>query len=187
MKQISSKKSPVKKIVIVVLILLVLGSVTYFLLSKTILHPNDYGSAQTTPNTDTPAAQTDQGVGAIIADKDTKKPPSPTPVDKTTKPTTPTGTFVSNHSPSLSGGTSPSTLNSTCTTTPGVSCQISFTSGSTTLYLPAKTTDGAGNASWDWNVNDIGLSVGTWEVTATAKNGSQTATATDPLLLRVKP
>lgn len=185
--KLTRQKKLTKKVFVTTIATLAISLGLYLLLSRTLLPPNDYGSPRTTPTTDTPTAQANQGVGAVIADKDTKNPPSTAPVDTSTKPVAPTGTFVSNHSPSLSGDTSPSILNSTCTTTPGVSCQISFTNGSTTLSLPAKTTDGAGNASWDWNINDIGLSEGTWEVTATAKNGNQTAAATDPLLLRVKP
>lgn len=94
-------------------------------------------------------------------------------------PRTPVGTFVSNHRPNLSGNPAPNTESSTCSTTPGVSCKITFTMGSTVKSLPLQQTDGDGNTHWDWKIQDIGLTAGTWKISAVAVNGSNTASAND--------
>jgi hypothetical protein len=108
-----------------------------------------------------------------------------TKADASITPAVPTGTFVSNHRPNLSGSPAPNVVSSTCITTPGVQCKLSFTKGTTVLSLDIKTTDSNGNASWEWNVNTPGLTVGDWTVTATAINGTKTATATDSMKLSV--
>jgi hypothetical protein len=96
------------------------------------------------------------------------------------QPTAPVGEFVSDHKPNLSGSPAPNTETSTCTTTAGVQCQITFTSGSTTKSLPAQTTNAQGNTAWNnWTLQSIGLTAGTWKITAVATNGSQTASTTD--------
>jgi len=97
----------------------------------------------------------------------------------------PTGNFVSNHHPNLSGSPAPNLMASDCTTTPGATCQISFTQNGVTKYLPAETTDAGGSAYWNWKLQDIGLTVGSWKIEAIARLGNQTKTATDALLLEV--
>lgn len=69
-------------------------------------------------------------------------------------------------------------MQSTCNTTPGATCQIIFTRGSLTKSLPLKSVDNGGAAYWSWKPNDsnVGLSVGTWHITARATLGSQTQT-----------
>lgn len=108
-------------------------------------------------------------------------PPSPT-----IKPASPTGDFVSNHHPNLSGSPAPNTETSSCTTTPGVQCQIRFTMNGTTIELPAQTTDGNGSTLWsNWTLQSIGLTQGTWQVTAVAINGNNEVSAQDPINLVV--
>jgi hypothetical protein len=116
-----------------------------------------------------------------------------TPSQKTSSATTtpaaaltaPTGLFVSAHNMSLSGS---NTITSNCTTTPGATCQISFTMGGVTKYLPSKSTDSQGTAYWNnWKLQSIGLTQGTWAIQATASNGSSTQSATDPRSLVVEP
>lgn len=100
----------------------------------------------------------------------------------------PTGTFVSNHHPNLGGQPAPNKMSSNCTTTPGASCQISFTLGSTTKSLPSKTTDAEGSAYWEnWTLQSIGLTQGNWAVKATATLGDKTSSATDGQELVVAP
>lgn len=99
----------------------------------------------------------------------------------------PEGVFVSNHHPNLSGSPAPSTLNSTCSTTPGATCKITFTMGSVVKSLSAQTTDRGGSAYWNWKLQDVGLTAGSWQVQAVAHLNGQTKTTTDALLLEVSP
>lgn len=115
---------------------------------------------------------------------DTATPPK---IDPSVTPQTPVGTFVSNHHPNLDGQPAPNTIDSTCTTTAGVMCTISFTSGTTVLSLPAQQADQDGNVSWTWKLEDIDLSEGSWSITATATNGDKSTFATDPMKLEVGP
>lgn len=98
----------------------------------------------------------------------------------------PTGDFVSNHHPNLSGSPAPNVMTSVCTTSPGTQCSITFTKGATTKSLPAQTTDREGSTYWNWKLQDIGLTQGTWEIKAVASFGSQTKTANDAINLEVK-
>jgi hypothetical protein len=96
----------------------------------------------------------------------------------------PTGTFVSNHHLSLSNSSS-SQIASNCTTTPGASCEIVFTNGSTVKSLPSQTTDVGGSTFWTWKLQDIGITAGSWSIQAKATLGSQAQTAADALNLEV--
>ncbi len=141
------------------------------------------------------------------ASQDTKGEPStPTPTD-TTPPTTPseqpgedknptgapssgkapaepTGNFVSDYQPSLNGYT----LTSVCVTTPGATCQISFTKGSVTKSLDAETADSGGSVYWQgWSLKDLGMSAGSWTIKATATLNGKTSSTTDSLTLNVQP
>jgi len=100
----------------------------------------------------------------------------------------PYGTFVSDHHPSLSGANNtPSSELSTCTTTPGASCYITFTKDGVTKKLASQTTDGSGSTSWHWDVSQAGLSEGTWEISAVSSLGGQTKTTIDTFKLEVQP
>lgn len=98
---------------------------------------------------------------------------------------TPSGDFVSNHRPNLSGSPAPNTESSVCATTPGATCTISFTMGGVTKSLEARTTDSNGAAFWDWKLQDIGLTAGTWKIQASASLNGQTKTASDAIDLVV--
>ena len=65
-------------------------------------------------------------------------------------------------------------------------CTIEFTNGTNTKSLPVKTVDANGNASWDWRLQDIGLTAGSWTITAIASNGTLTSQSSDPLKLEVR-
>jgi hypothetical protein len=150
---------------------------------------NNHKVAVANPNV--PGSQTTKGsipAGGTTGSKDEgDNIPGPAP-SSSVQPTTPTGEFVSNHSPNLSGSPAPNTETSVCTTTPGVECQIKFTSGSVVKVLPAQQTDGNGNTLWNsWTLQSIGLTVGNWSITALASNGSKTAIAQDPMQLVIKP
>lgn len=91
---------------------------------------------------------------------------------------TPSGTFVSNHSPSLSSSSSEVSV---CSTSVGATCEIQLTQGSLTQTLPAKLTDNEGSATWTWDIKTAGLKVGKWQITSIAKLGNNTLTATDSM------
>ncbi len=98
----------------------------------------------------------------------------------------PTGSFVSNHNPSLSNSAL-STEQSTCNTNPGVSCNITFTNTSTnnTISLGSKTTNSSGSAYWTWTLQGVGLTQGNWKITATSSYNQESKSVNDSLLLSV--
>jgi cytoskeletal protein RodZ len=94
----------------------------------------------------------------------------------------PTGNFVSNHK-NVPASTS---LSSVCNTTAGATCQIVFSSGSMTYSLPIQTADLGGTAYWSsWTPASIGLSPGTWQITAVATLAGNTKSSPDALGLEV--
>ncbi len=102
-------------------------------------------------------------------------------------PAVPSGDFVSNHRPSVSGSPAPNTMSSVCKTSPGATCAITFTKGDTTKSLMAQTTDSEGATYWDWKINTVGLTAGTWKIQAVATFNDKTITATDAIDLEVSP
>jgi hypothetical protein len=98
---------------------------------------------------------------------------------------TPTGSFVSNHHPNLGGSPAPNTESSVCTSTSGATCKITFTKDGVTKSLATETTDNGGSAYWDWKLQDIGLTAGSWQVQAEVSLSGQTKTATDAMDLTV--
>jgi hypothetical protein len=78
-------------------------------------------------------------------------------------------------------------MGSTCNTTPGATCQILFTKDGVTKSLPKENTDKGGAVFWSWTPKKIGLTTGTWHITAKATLGSQVKTTNnDPLTLEIK-
>jgi len=179
-----------KKIIsiVVVAILLVLGVGTYaiFRMQKTTSSSSNtvttktYNPTTITPTTNVPAPDTSKGSGGA-----TQSPTSgstvPTP-SSTVKPSTPIGTFVSNHHVSVG---SQDAEQSTCTTTPGADCSITLTSGSTVKTLTAAAADSNGNVTWTWTPAGMGLTAGSWVVQATSRIGTNTAVANDAMNLEV--
>ena len=93
----------------------------------------------------------------------------------------PSGDFVSAHNVQLD-----TPIASVCNTTPGATCIISFTSGSLIRSLTAETADRGGSAYWNsWTPRSMGLTVGSWQVQATATLNGQTKTAVDANMLVV--
>lgn len=97
----------------------------------------------------------------------------------------PTGNFVSNHSPNLSGQPAPNTIQSVCVTSPGATCTISFSKDGVTKSLPVQGTDKEGAAYWSWQLQDLKLTEGSWTITAKATLNGSTKTATDPNKLEI--
>ena len=101
--------------------------------------------------------------------------------------TAPQGNFVSNHHPNLGGTPAPNTEQSVCNTTPGAICEIIFTKDGVTKSLQPQTADSGGAAYWSWKIQDVGLTAGSWKVSAQATLGNQTKTADDAITLEVAP
>ncbi|HKR82361.1 MAG TPA: hypothetical protein VJR27_05195 [Candidatus Saccharimonadales bacterium] len=94
----------------------------------------------------------------------------------------PQGNFVSSHVNVPANATE----QSVCTTTPGATCVITFTSNGTTKSLPSQATDRGGSAYWTWTPQSIGLTTGIWTVTASATLNGQTQSTTDATPLKVE-
>jgi cytoskeletal protein RodZ len=131
-------------------------------------------SQQTTPTSTTQTTTT-------TSDKTASEPSTSAPLKA------PSGTFVSNHSPNIGGVPAPSSESSVCNTTPGATCTISFTKDNQTKTLQSQTADNNGNVYWNWNINTAGLSVGNWQISATATLNGKSLTTVDKLTLDVSP
>jgi hypothetical protein len=101
-----------------------------------------------------------------------------TTVDNT-PPEKPSGIFVSNHRPSLSGENLANQINSVCTTTSGAICTIVLTKDGKSISLPKQGTDNGGSTYWTWKLQDYGITEGTWRIKAVATLNGQTVTADD--------
>lgn len=196
MKKIkNNKKSTKSKIIILSILFLVLAAAaitaleltntTYFFHEKSLIVStgeqgvnNQQTKGEPKPNETTPTT-----------DDSSQKDPSPGGNGEVTELIAPQGNFVSNHHPNLSGSPAPNKMQSSCTTTPGATCQITFTNTAdgTIRSLPAQTTDPGGTAIWNWSLKDISITEGTWKVQAVATLEGQTKTADDALNLEVKP
>ena len=97
-------------------------------------------------------------------------------------PKTPYGSFVSSHSAQLN---SPEL--STCLSSVGAKCKISFSKDSLTKTLDEKTTDSDGAAYWSWRPQDLGLTAGSWKITAEASLNGKTASTADSRNLEIEP
>jgi len=173
-----------------VVLVLVITGVSLYLLNRS--HLNNQSSASknglydptvNNPTTDVPKSDSTEGQSTNLIPgakgQSNTTPPKP---DANIQPSTPFGNFVSNHTPSLSDKTQDSET-STCSTTAGVSCQITFSSGTTVLSLPTQTTDVNGNTSWNWSLSVMKFTIGTWKVSVTATNGTNVSTNTDTLVV----
>ncbi len=121
-----------------------------------------------------PSTTTDKGTTPT-------SPPATTPPPiSTDPPKKPYGNFVSNHAPHLADAEQ-----STCITSPGATCNISFSKDGITKSLGDKKTDSDGTAYWSWNVGSTGLSEGIWSITATATLNGKTQSTSDTLNLTV--
>jgi hypothetical protein len=188
--KIKTRKDKKWIIVSAIVVVVLAGSVgAYWYLShntKTTQTDNGYYNPKTNnPSTDVPNANSKQGQSStgIVSPNGQDGAVAPTP-DSSVAPSTPIGMFVSSHRLDLSGS-APNTEVSTCTTTPGVQCRISFTKNNVVKSLPSQLTDINGNTNWNWKLQDIGLTSGSWKISAIATNGTHTSTASDSMNLEV--
>jgi hypothetical protein len=133
------------------------------------------------------------GSGKLPTDSPSGKSPNTnnTPSTNNSKATVdavaPSGSFVSNHRPNLSGSPSPNLEESVCITTPGAQCQIVFTKDGITKKLPIQTVGSNSTTIWGWTLSQIGLTAGKWQVIANASSDSQSKSTIDSLPLEVSP
>lgn len=173
---------------------LLVGGVSYVILrsvhspNKTVIQPTAsentkgettkaIGSNSSSNNTSSTSSNDESDVGVVDKNGDAT-------VQTDTHLVAPTGTFVSNHHVSLSNNNQLG-MQSDCTTTAGATCKITFTNGGITKSLAIKTTDVGGAAYWSWNVKDLGLGIGSWQVSAVATLSNQTQTSTDAMKLEI--
>ncbi|SRR6266567_2921838 len=101
-------------------------------------------------------------------------------------PAKPSGTFVSNHNPDLSGTAPYGTEDSVCITSPGATCYIEFSNNGDIKKLPAQVADANGVCHWTWNVQQAGFSQGSWTITTIATLNSQSINTQDNNPFEVK-
>jgi cytoskeletal protein RodZ len=174
-----SKKNSLKAYSLVALVIVLVAG--FFV----IRHFNSNNN--TTPRTENQYTKGDQSTN-----EGSKGSAPSTPITSTTNPssstatiTTPSGNFVSDHHPNLSGSPAPNSMTSVCDTTPGASCQITFTSNGVVKSLAAQVADSGGSTYWSWTLQNVGLTAGSWQVKAIATLGSQTLSTTDVMALVV--
>jgi cytoskeletal protein RodZ len=167
-----------KLLLIIIVVVIFLLALTVFLIykhshkSNPIINQTDGGQIN---NNDSPNSS--KGV----SDKSNNSSPNASSVSLVT----PYGSFVSNHHPNLSGSPAPNSLTSTCSTSAGASCQITFTNDGLTKTLPAQVTNSSGYTYWSWTLQSIGLTTGSWKIHAISSYNGQAKTAEDSMDLVV--
>jgi len=179
------KKHSKKNWMLLLTLVLVVASGSFLWFRHTHNKPkvtqSEVGTATSDPNVPTPS-DTNNATGGVSNSKDSGSNEVGARPSSDTRPRTPTGNFVSaHHNVPLNAP-----MNSVCTTTPGVTCQIRFTAGSIVKTLLKQRTNSDGSTLWDWTPAKIGLTAGTWKVTAIATNGDKMASAADasPLVIQ---
>jgi len=172
--------------VIAVVVLEATNTTHIFHKAKTVITIHSTHSSSTTA----PSALEQQPQSSAISSPannqvDKTTAPVPAPSSSSSAPVRPTGTFISDHRPNLSGQPNPSQENSVCVTTPGATCYIEFTQGNVVKKLDTQGTDSNGAAYWTWDVKEDGFSTGSWQVAVVATLNGRTATSTD--VLEVQP
>ena len=110
-----------------------------------------------------------------------------TPAANATTLIAPFGTFVSNHTPGKDN--TPTREQSVCNTTPGASCYIQFSKDGSTKALGSQAVDSSGATYWTWDVSDaktVGLTAGSWQVSAIATLNGQSKTTDDVIPLEIQ-
>lgn len=166
-----------------VVIVLELTNTTHFFHAKKVVAPhtadsNTKGETTTGSSQSSPQSSTSSGNGDTATNN---KGQSDITVQPAQSIEDVTGNFVSDHHPASTG----TTIQSVCQTTPGINCQISFTKDGITKTLAVQKTDDGGAAYWTWTPKSVGLTAGSWKVTATATSGSQSKSADDAIALEI--
>jgi len=193
-KNTKNKYRIIKPAAITVMLILVLFLVFLILQKEQFTH--FFQNKQSAPIT---AGQDTKGEGVSLnTSQNQSQISSPTPSNSSSKTASssdetsahllsPTGNFVSDHAPNLGGSPRPNSLTSDCTTTPGATCVITFTDGSVSKSLSSQIINQTGTAYWNWTLQQVGLTVGTWKIEATASLNGQSISAIDANTLQVSP
>ncbi len=165
------------------LIVLSLAFLVVIALAVVLLHNNstDKSKSQAATTNTSVSAKGEQSTPASNSDKS----PNSSAGTATTSgeaPKTPYGSFVSSHSAGFNDSEA-----SICTTSVGAKCQIVFSKDGVNKTLAEKTTDNDGVAYWSWKPQDLGLTAGSWQITATASQNGKTVSANDTRNLVIQP
>lgn len=190
MKHQASRSNHRALITVLVLIVLLVGAVVLIKythkspVATSSLTTSDTSSPTTSPTT---TASTSSSGGTSGTGSSTSASSTTAPL-----PVSPNGSFVSSYQVGVD-----QEEQSTCNTTVGATCTIVFTSGDVTKSLTptvVTTSDsakddnsGASFASWTWQPSTIGLTPGSWTVTATATLNGQSLSTKSNQLLEVSP
>lgn len=176
--KITKKKHLTLYITVVIVALVAIGSgIEYYHRQKTsqntptTITNNSSSPANTSPDK-TPVTNTNSG--------------SPMASSSPGELATPTGTFVSNHRPSLTN-VDLAKEESVCNTTPGATCEIAFSKDGTQRSLGAKTVNTSGVTIWDWTPSSLNLTTGSWQIDVTVSLNGKTKSAVDATALMVQP
>ena len=107
-----------------------------------------------------------------------KSPSGGSTASSTSELKSPYGSFVSNHHPAYGDQEE-----SICGSTPGATCYIRFTDGSTVKKLTPETVGAEGSTAWAWDTKILGS--GSWKITAVASLNNQTKTTDDQITLEI--
>jgi hypothetical protein len=180
-------KTTSRKLIAICLIV-ILAVVLIYLLVIRKPHSNSVIPSSANPQTSTTnqGQQTSSESSSLDASSDSdSKFPTPTQ-DASAVLLSPSGTFVSNHRPSLSGTAQQLEEQSVCSSTTGARCFIRFTQGSVTKSLASQVIGGTGTTYWSWNIKDSGLTEGSWIVEAVATLDGQEKTTKDNIDLLIQ-
>lgn len=182
---------PTRKYVLLAILLIVIagGVIFYFTSIKTSSNTaTNVPNTTYKPNTKTGNQNTKGEAPTVVQPAPSSKGVGPETGGNGTSSATltaPTGNFVNTHQPSLS-----TQMFSSCVTSVGATCQITFTNTDSGKTIPVSSqpqaVDSSGTAYWNWSPQQIGLSPGTWKITATAALSGQTKSASDAMNLEIK-
>lgn len=98
----------------------------------------------------------------------------------------PSGSFVSSYSISFSKSKGDN-IESLCNTTPGATCTIQLKKDGVIRTLGPTTANERGNATWNWTLQELNVTPGSWQIVVTAKLDNQTKSVTNLQNLEVSP
>jgi len=177
-------------LVAVVMVILELTNTTYIFHKQKAVSGTIPSSNPAVSKYSSPAAANSTASASASQAQDTATSKTPASAGSNGPLVAPYGTFVSNHNPSLSNTSSaPSAEESTCNTTVGASCTITFTnSDGVVKTLDAETADSNGTVIWNWDINNKPAFIpGTWQINVTATLNGQSKSTADPTALTVSP
>lgn len=175
-----------KKVWVIVLVVIVIGAVAIFAYLK-FGHNNK--STVANPDTTQESKINNKQQDVALTQNNNKQLTENSNSNESSSQTVkaPSGTFVSNHRPNLDGDPAPSSINSVCSTSVGAKCEIRFSKDGVVKSLESKVVGSDGFVSWDWTVQDLSLTVGTWQIEAFAQLGESSTSTKDQIPLEVEP